>query len=571
MNKKYLVYSFIISLSVLFSYSLLVDAVSRDDIVFPVIELNNCADESECRAYCDSPDHITACVSFAEKYGLMSSEEAARARKFASLGGTGPGGCDSRESCEAYCGDVANIEVCVSFAEENDLIPHEEVQEAKKIAKILREGKKLPGNCRGKVQCENYCQNPDHAEECLAFGEEAGLMSPEELERAKKFIPLMKRGETPGGCRTKEQCESYCMGNDEHVDECADFALKVGAATKEEMEMFKKTKGRGPGGCKGRQECEVFCNDPNKQEVCFKFAEEHGFMKKEDVEQMKKHMGQFKEELNKFPPEVLECLKSRAGTEIIEKIRNGTLTPGPEIGRHIQACFEAFRPQMEQMQQGMRPGGEGMQQGMPFPGGEGGFRPEGQFMGPEGCKTQEECMRYCSDPANKEQCSGFMPHQGELPQGEYPRPPGDGATNPQPSYQSPSCPAGSYWNGHQCSDAGRECAERGGLWDSNSNTCAEKTTTQTQGCIDGQVYWQGGCWDPNSEKYQAMTCGEKGGTWSWERHVCETSTYQQPSPYPSLSPYPGTSEPQSYLPSEKNKYTAAILQFLIIFFGSRHY
>ena len=506
MSKKYLLLFSVTTSSLLLGYSLLANATSKDDIVFPVAELNGCANERECRAYCDEPANITACIAFAEKHNLMSREEVEKATKFAHLG-TGPGGCDSRESCEVYCSDVANIEVCVKFAEENDLIPHKEVEEAKKIARILREGRQLPGNCRGRLQCENYCQNPDHAEECLAFGEEAGLMSPEELERAKKFIPLMKRGETPGSCRTKEQCENYCMGNDEHIDECADFALRVGAATKEEMEMFKKTRGRGPGGCKGREECEAFCNNPDNQEACFKFAEEHGFMKKEDVEQMKEHMSRFKEELNKFPPEVLECIKSRAGTEIIEKIRNGTMTPGPAIGQHIQACFENFRPQMEQMmEQGMPQGMEqgmpqGMQQGMPQ-----GM--EGQFIGPGGCKTSEECKRYCSDPAHTQECGNLT-----APQGEYPQP-------LPPVYQNTdqyNCPTDSYW-------------------DPDSKTCK-----------------------PTGSYPQPSQC-PAGSYWDIERQQCtyEAGTYQEPSPYPS----PGTSEPHGYVPP-KNKYTAAILRFLI--------
>lgn len=563
MNQKYLILPVVI-FSALLGYSLLANAISKDDIVFPVAELNNCASESECRAYCDNPDNISACVAFAEKYGLMSGEEIEKAKKFIRLG-SGPGGCNSKESCEVYCGDVVNIEVCIKFAEENDLIPHQEVQEAKKVAKILREGKKLPGDCRGKAQCESYCQNPDHAEECLAFGEEAGLMEPEELARAKKFIPLMKKGETPGGCKNKEQCESYCMEGDEHIDECADFALKIGAATKEEMEMFKKTKGRGPGGCKGRQECEAFCNNPDNQDICFKFAEEHGFMKKEDIERMKEQMGQFRVELNRFPPEVLECIKSRAGTEIIDKIRNGTLTPGPEIGRHIQACFDNFRPQMDQMRQGLD---QGMQQGI-----------EGQFMGPGGCKTREECIKYCSDPAHIKECGNLTSPQGEYPTPlppEYQHPDQYPISNcPTDSYwdsnsktckptgpypQPDQCPTGFYWNGQQCTDAGKECTERGGLWDSNSNTCAEKTAPV--GCIEDQVYWQGSCWDPNSEKYQALVCGEKGGTWSWERHVCEIGTYSQSSYYQQSSYYPDTTLPQGLGP-QKNKYMANILWFMI--------
>lgn len=541
--KKYLSI-IILSFSVLLSYSFWAGATSKDDIVFPVAELGGCEDQEECRDYCNEPENIAACVSFAEQHNLMSKDEAERARRFASVGNIGPGGCNSKETCEAYCENIDNIEVCLRFAEDNHMLPDEELQEARNVHRILKEGKKFPGDCRGKSQCTAYCENPDHMEECIAFGEESGLMSPEELEKAKKFIPLMKRGETPGGCRTKEQCEEYCLQED-HIDRCAEFALEIGAATKEEMEMFKKTRGRGPGGCRGREECEGFCNDPANQEACFKFAEEHGFIEKGQREEIRGHQERLKNEFGNFPPEVLECIKSRMGTEVVEKIRAGTLTPGPEIGEHLRACFENFRPQMEGQHQGMPPM-------------EGGFREGGQpMMGkPGGCSTPEECTRYCSDPAHKEECGGFMPHQDMLPQGEFSKPfPSEYQRPPETLYSPYPMPT------HDVNYDGSQTYPTSYPTSSPYPTTFEKPSS----CVACASPPQG-CY------YEGSSCESCG------RIMCPEKTYQPspylspfpyPSPYeqqyqqPSASPLPtGETMPQSYYP-QKNKYMATILQFLI--------
>src|SRR3989338_8382274 len=90
----------------------------EQNIAFPVAELGGCESKEQCKAYCDNPAHIEACVSFAEAHGLMSSDEAAQARKFA--GQTGPGGCMGSE-CRRYCADATHREECVQFAKEHNL------------------------------------------------------------------------------------------------------------------------------------------------------------------------------------------------------------------------------------------------------------------------------------------------------------------------------------------------------------------------------------------------------------------------------------------------------------------
>ncbi|MBI2010811.1 MAG: hypothetical protein HYS89_01065 [Candidatus Colwellbacteria bacterium] len=319
-----------------------VQAVSKDDIIFPVAELGDCRSESDCRAYCDRTENIRACIAFAKKHNLMSSSEAERALRFAQIAEQGgPGGCRSKDECKTYCDNPNNIEACLAFAEEHGLMPPQEVAEAKKVAAALRAGATLPGNCKSKEECRAYCADSAHADECLAFAEKAGFISSEEAAKAKKFLPLMARGETPGGCKSKEECESYCS-NSEHFDECVAFAEKAGFITAAEAERAKQAGRTGPGGCQSKEECETFCNQPENRETCFKFAADHDLIEPEKIQEMKEGTEKLKQGISTGNPGIEICLKSSVGPEIIEQIKAGTLTPGPEIGERVRACFEKF-------------------------------------------------------------------------------------------------------------------------------------------------------------------------------------------------------------------------------------
>lgn len=403
MNSKYA--HLFISLAVIFFGALASFTVTRaqnaEDITYPVKELGNCQNETECRTYCDDEDNMDQCVKFAEKHNLMSPEEIKKAKAFMKAGKIGPGGCKNEKECEAYCEDIKNIDSCLSFAEENGFMGERELKEAKQVAKALKEGANLPGGCKNKKECESYCENTDHMQECIAFAEKAGFMSGEELEEAKKaakaissgikppgncrgkaqcdtycsdsshmeeclnfaeaagfipkeeaemarkIMPLMMKGEMPGGCKSKDQCESYCE-NDEHAEECATFAVKAGFMNQEEYEMFKKTGGKGPGGCKGKDECEEFCDNPENQEACFNFGKEYGMIPEEKLKEMREGVEKIKEALKSAPPEVADCVRAKVGPENYEKMQSGESMPNPKIGDQIRACFEELMPKMRQ-------------------------------------------------------------------------------------------------------------------------------------------------------------------------------------------------------------------------------
>ncbi|MBI2640165.1 MAG: hypothetical protein HYW90_04760 [Candidatus Sungbacteria bacterium] len=369
------------------------------DISYPVKELGNCASQEACLSYCDDEAHINECLAFAKKNNLLSKDELKKADKFAELGNKGPGGCGSRKSCEAYCSNISRMDECLGWAETNGFISEKELTEAKKVQAAVKGGAKLPGGCTSKQACETYCTDPGHIDECIAFAETSGLMPPEELAEAKKVVEFIKRGETPGGCKSKDQCESYCQ-EENNMDECIAFAEKAGLISPEELELFKKTGGKGPGGCKGKVQCEAFCNSEVHQEECFSWAKEHGIMKEEDLTRMREGMDRFKQEFEKMPPEVAECLKGTVGEGVLNKMLNGEPVFAKDLGEKMQACFA------EALQDfGGDFGGDfGDHRGGPGGGPQDGGFPGG-FSGPGGCSNPEECFKFCSE--HQEECEEF--------------------------------------------------------------------------------------------------------------------------------------------------------------------
>ena len=430
------------------------EASDEANFTYPIAELNNCKDKEDCLAYCDLPQNIEACVNFGERNNLMSEEKVQKAKKFIAVGAKGPGGCSGKDACETYCNGIANIDECVAFAEKNDLMPPAELVEAKQIQAAIKRGVRPP-NCNSKQSCDVYCEEADHMEECVAFGIEAGFIQGKELEDAQKMVAAVKRGVRPPPCRGKDACDLYCSepenmevcmnfaieagfmneeeaaqsqkmltavkngikppkcrgrdqcdaycSSEEHFEECTNFAEAAGFMSADEAIMARKTKGKTPGGCKGKEECEAFCNNPDNQETCFNFAKENGMIPDEELKKMEEGRQQMQGQLNQMPPAVQTCIESLLGKDVADKIKSGEMMPSKEIGDTMSECFRQMGP----------PPGE---QGAPPNEGFGGNPPEGnnmipppngQFQGPGGCTSPEECRAYCE--SNPEACRNFLP------------------------------------------------------------------------------------------------------------------------------------------------------------------
>jgi len=167
------------------------------EISYPVAELGNCADKTACKAYCDKSENIDACLSFAKKNKLMSDEEIKTAKKFKKSGMIGPGGCKGKDECKTYCNGTDHMDECIAFAEKNGMMSGKQLEDAKKVKSALARGIKPPA-CGGKEACDAYCSSPEHIEECVNFGEAAGMINKEDAEKIKKG-PGKGQGPGKGG------------------------------------------------------------------------------------------------------------------------------------------------------------------------------------------------------------------------------------------------------------------------------------------------------------------------------------------------------------------------------------
>lgn len=324
-----------------------------DNIKYPVSELGQCGSREDCENYCSSDKNMVACINYAEKNNLLSIEDLKISKLVAekiSKGET-PGGCKTREQCESYCmGKVDNMDECVSFGESLGLIPEKELIKVRKIMKALKEGAKMPGNCKTKESCETYCDSKDNIDECLSFAEKTGILALDELNEAKKVAQYIKDGSTPGGCKNRADCQKYC-NNKEHWDECLSFAQKAGFISEKEAEIAKKSGGSGPGGCKNQQECEVYCNETKHYDECVKFGMEKDILTEKEKDLIQNGLEKMEGALNNLPSdikeEVLKCLEGNIGKEKLEKIRSRAEPITKEIGAKIDKCFAVVAEKMK--------------------------------------------------------------------------------------------------------------------------------------------------------------------------------------------------------------------------------
>ena len=258
------------------------------------------------------------------------------------------GNCDSREACKAYCNNPINIEACVEFAEKHGLMDKNAGERALNMARGFQsQNFSGPGGCKTHEACRTYCESGDNMEECITFAEAHGMMPERELAEARKIMQLMREGRTPGGCNSRAACETYCISHD-NFEECATFAVANGLASEKEVGIMKKilTEG-GPGGCKSREVCETYCNSGDHMEECLKFAIDNGLVPQEEIEHMREGMARMRAGLSQMPPEVRVCVENALGPDALAQMERGEFAPSPEVGIKMQTCFERFAAQMQ--------------------------------------------------------------------------------------------------------------------------------------------------------------------------------------------------------------------------------
>ncbi|MDP2651774.1 MAG: hypothetical protein Q8O94_01420 [bacterium] len=401
-----------------------------DTISYPVAELGNCKSKDACKAYCDDPNHIDACVTFAEKNNMMSSEQLAEAKQVQAAieKGVKPPACKGKKECDAYCEEPSHMKECIAFGEASGFLKGKDLEDAKKMVTAIDNGATPPA-CKGKQACDAYCSDRSHIEACMTFAQAAGMMTPEEAQNSEKMIAAIKKGVLPPDCKGKEACDAYCA-EPAHTDECINFSIAAGFMTEKEAEMAKKTGGKGPGGCIGKDVCDEFCNNQDNQKTCMNFAKDNGMISEEELKRMEDGQQKFKESMQNLPSEVASCMKEVFGSDTFEKIISGQTMPPKDMPDKMGTCFSKMGPPPEgKPGEGgdIPPAGQGQMmapgdqqapgslfipriEGGPPPGGEEGRLPQGEQFAPGTYPNQP--------PPENQFAPGTYPNQPPPPEGQ---------------------------------------------------------------------------------------------------------------------------------------------------------
>ncbi|MBI4059777.1 LamG domain-containing protein [Candidatus Giovannonibacteria bacterium] len=307
-----------------------------------------CKDETSCRTYCENIGNIQECLVFVEKFNLAAPDELKEMRQMAAAKRAGvpfPGNCKTKQSCLKYCEAPSHAVECVAFAEAAGFISGDEAAQARKFAPLIARGE-TPGKCATKDQCEAYCEQGAHIDECMDFAIEHDLFPPDELEIMKKIRPFMKAGTMPGGCKSKAECEAYCTA-DGHFEECLEIGLAIGVIKADEVDIIRKSGGKGPGNCRSREACDAYCANPDNQKECMDFAVKIGLMTREEAEQAQS-AGDMKQCFEEVDDKIAACFITNLGVDMFEQMKAGKMPHDIAIlerMRKAQACVKQYSDQ----------------------------------------------------------------------------------------------------------------------------------------------------------------------------------------------------------------------------------
>lgn len=369
-----------------------------------------CTSEKSCKEFCSDPNNGDECLAFARKNQIRPKEELdqiesdleqVKTKEKAVRAGGGPGGCSSRETCNAFCKTSANRQTCFDFAKEHDLISQEELAQ---IEQQINQPQTGPGGCASREECDTFCRTPKNVQICLDFAVGQGQITAQQAQQFKQFQTSQGGGRTrpqvrgpqirgpevkineekarqllettggPGGCASFEECGTFCS-TPENQDTCFEFAKSQGLMEAQDVERIDKVrKAQGPGGCRGRQ-CEQFCEAAGHEEECLNFAIDNGLVPQEEVERAKKFIDVAKKggpggcrgrQCEDF------CSQPENQEQCFAFAKENQLIPQEEVQR------------IEKLQTTIKSGG-----------------------GPGGCTSEQTCRSHCSDPSHFEECAGF--------------------------------------------------------------------------------------------------------------------------------------------------------------------
>lgn len=334
---------------------------------YPISSLDNCRDQKECKLYCEIPQNTPACWSYG-KY-VMNSDVLGESAVNITYPIGELGNCNSAQECFLYCAQPKNHEACENFAENHGLVKEDEEEDDMDDAKKeeLLTAAKTELGCNSKKACMALCNDPNNMDKCRTFAQKHGL------DRGGPPPEIMQKAKSELGCDSETSCMNFCQ-NPQNQNKCFEFAKKNGMMREEDAkrmeEMMEKKKqmmeaAKTELGCDSFESCGKICSDPANREKCMNMGRKFG-MVREEVRPMSSNM-------QKPCTSETEC-KAYCQSHPDE-------CPGMSGRPNYNASDTALRQPMKIEER------------------------KGDYLGPSGCRTEDECRAYCEK--HPDACPGF--------------------------------------------------------------------------------------------------------------------------------------------------------------------
>lgn len=208
---------------------------------FPIEDLGNCENEEACANYCEDPVNYNSCADFAKKNGFYQDDQTQYAADEFWQDAQNELGCNSAETCATFCAEPANYEACSAFAKRNE-IPGGYVEEIDPGSVIFEDSQTVLG-CNSPESCLAFCNDPVNAQACTDFANQKGMLGgtvsqgpggcqtpetcssycsdPANFNECSTFGSGGGTFSGPGGCDSPESCRAYCETN---YKECRSYS-----------------------------------------------------------------------------------------------------------------------------------------------------------------------------------------------------------------------------------------------------------------------------------------------------------------------------------------------------------
>lgn len=291
------------------------------------------------------------------------------------------GNCRNTQECRLYCQIPQNTPACWSYKQyikATNVLGVTTSQTSNVKFKNIRFPVAELGNCASVSECKTYCAEEKNRQSCASFAKIKGLASKAETENVK-INNVIRYAKKELNCDSRGTCLSLCA-KEENREKCRLFTEKyhLGKTQKAGNVISKQiiANAKSELNCTDIDTCRNLCEQQENKQSCLRFARKHQIAN-ENIDQVPSSPSAAILPCAKDTGCVSYCRENPADCKGYNEYLHNQQNQNQRMNLTSQTRISTTSPTIN----------------------------TGDFIGPSGCKTEEECQSYCEKHPND--CPSF--------------------------------------------------------------------------------------------------------------------------------------------------------------------